>query len=694
MMKKIFLLLSLTLATLTISAIPAKRGQKTTLTLTDGTTVVAELRGDEFGHYYEAEDGRVFVESAVDNIFEQADKSVIIKKAGAKRQARNERRASRHKEFGVPTSYTGEKKGIIILVNFSDKTFNTANNQSRFNNIVNTEGYSDGNFNGSVHDYFTSQSNGQFDLTFDVVGPVTVSNNYAYYGQNDSQGDDMYPQEMVVEACNLVDDQVNFGDYDWDGDGCVDQVYIIYAGKGEADGGGKNTIWPHEWQLSETNSDFDIDGVHIDTYACGPELNGSSQINGLGTICHEFSHCLGLPDFYDTRPSGSNFGMDSWSLMDYGCYNDGGYTPCNYTGYERMFCGWIEPIELKEDTQVTGMKSLEDYGDVYIMYNPNHKDEYYIFQNIQKKGWDLYADGSGLMIMHVDYDKNVWQSNQVNNTSSRQRCTIFAADNSYSGYSTSGDLFPNGSVNSFSNTTTPAAKLYNNNNDGTKLMNIEVTNITKKSNGTVEFNFVNNNVYPEDPPQGESVFKETFDNCNGNGGNDDRWSDNIATSIFNPDNTGWEVTQAYGGNKCARFGTKKKTGIATTPEFEVDGSATMTFKAAPWGQEGGSMMLSSSNESITLSQEAFELNNETWNECTVTLTGTGTTTITFMVTENRFFLDDINAEKDAPTGISIITPQREAESRRIYSIDGRYLGTDFDRLAHGIYIIGGKKVLK
>lgn len=695
MKKKIFILLSLILATLTISAVPAKRGQKVTLTLSNGTTVVATLCGDEFGHYYEAEDGRVFVESAVSDIYEPADKQAIVKKAGVKRQARNVRRNTRHKEFGVPTSYTGEKKGIIIMVNFTDATFKASNNQAYFSNIVNTEGFTDSRFKGSVHDYFTSQSNGQFDLTFDVVGPVTVSKNYAYYGQNNSDGDDIYPQEMVVEACNLIDDQVDFADYDWDGNGTVDQVYIIYAGKGEADGGGKNTIWPHEWELSESGSDFDLDGVHIDTYACGPELNGSGQINGLGTICHEFSHCLGLPDFYDTRVNGNNFGMDSWSVMDYGCYNDGGYTPCNYTGYERMFCGWVDPIELKADTAVTDMKSLEDYGDVYIMYNPNHKDEYYIFQNIQKKGWDQYANGSGLMILHVDYDKDVWQADQVNNTYSRQRCTIFAADNIYSRYTTSGDLFPYGSNNSLSNTTTPAAKLYNDNNDGTKLMNIEVTNITKKSNGTVEFNFVNNNVYPDDPgPQGDAVFRETFDKCNGSGGNDDRWSGSIASSLFNPDNSGWEVTQGYGANACARFGTVRKKGSATTPELEVDGSVTMTFKAAPWGDEAGTIMLSSSNAGITLSQEAFELSNNTWNECTVTLTGTGSTTITFVVTEKRFFLDDINAEKDAPTAISIITPQREAESRRIYSIDGRYLGTDLDKLAHGLYIIGGKKVLK
>ena len=697
-MKKIFLGLVFLLAALTAFAIPAKRGQKTTLTLADGTQVVAELRGDEFGHYYEAADGRVFVKSANTDVYEQADKVQILNKANVRRMARNakraERRNVRHNEFGVPTSYTGSKKGIIILVNFADKTFNAANNQALFNNIANTEGFNQGNFNGSMHDYFTSQSNGQFDLTFDVVGPVTLSQNYAYYGQNNSAGDDMRPEQMVVEACNLVEDMVDFNDYDWDGDGEVDQVYIVYAGKGEADGGAKDTIWPHEWELSETYSDFDIDGVHINTYACGPELNGSSQINGLGTMCHEFTHCLGLPDFYDTRTNGTNFGMDSWSLMDYGCYNNNGYTPCNYTGYERMFCGWVQPIELTENMQVTGMKSLEDYGDVYIMYNPGHHDEYYILQNVQKKGWDLYAESKGLMIMHVDYDKDIWQQDVVNNTTSRQRCTIFPADNSLSSYSTYGDLFPYNSNNSFGNNTSPAAKLYNANTDGTKLMNIEITGITQKSNGTIEFNFVNNNEGSVGPqPQGD-VFCETFNECKGTGGNDDRWSGTIASSGFLPDNTGWEVTQAYGGNKCARFGTGKKTGIATTPEFEVNGSVTMTFKVAPWGTEGGAIQLTSSNSGITLSQEAFELENETWNECTVTLTGNGYTTITFMASEKRFFLDDINAEQDAPTAISIITPQRAAESRRIYSIDGRYLGTDFDRLEHGIYIVGGKKVIK
>lgn len=694
-MKRLFYSLAMLLIALTAAAIPAKRGIKTKLTLTDGTQVIAELRGDEFGHFYEAADGRVFVETETPNLFKVADKAKLMSKADAKRRARNARRAERRKEFGVPTSYTGSKKGIIILVNFQDKYFAAGNTKEYYERIVNEENFSDGKFTGSVHDYFKSQSNSQFDLTFDVVGPVTLSHKCAYYGGNDYNGNDMRPQEMTVEACNLVADLVDFSDYDWDGDGEVDQVYILYAGKGEADGGAASTVWPHEWQLSATGNAMNIDGVRIDTYACGSELNGSGYISGIGTLCHEFTHCLGIPDFYDVNYGGS-FGMGSWSVMDYGSYNNNGYTPCNYTGYERMFCGWLKPTELKKDKAVTGMKALEDFGEVFIMHNPGFKDEYYILQNVQKKGWDKYAGGKGLLIMHVDYSKSVWQSNGVNTSAARQRCTIFPADREKSIYSLDGDPFPYGTNKSFGNTTSPAATLYNPNTDGKKKMNIEITGITQNADGTVSFNFKNNNENSggSDDPTGETFFKETFDQCAGTGGNDDLWSGSIASAGFAPDNEKWEVGSAFGANHCARFGTGKMAGHATTPELSIDGEATLVFSAAPWGTENCTLNVESSNGDITLSDASFKLKNKAWSKCTLTLRGKGKVKLTFTATSNRFFLDDMTACKNEASGISIIRPAVNAGSHRIYSIDGRYLGTDIDALGSGLYIVGGKKIVK
>ncbi|RRC98455.1 M6 family metalloprotease domain-containing protein [Prevotella sp. OH937_COT-195] len=690
-MKKLFYSLAMLFIAITATAIPAKKGVKTTLKLTDGTQVVAELRGDEYGHYYEAADGRVFVESETPNIFTVADKAKLIGKADERRKARDARRAERRKEFGVPTSYTGKKKGIIILVNFANKTFKTENNNALFQRIANEENFSEGSFVGSVHDYFSKQSNGNFDLTFDVVGPVTVSRNDSYYGSNDIYGNDLRPQEMVVEACNLVADMVDFKDYDWDDNGEVDQVYVLYAGKGEADGGLPVTIWPHEWELSATGKVQNIDGMRINTYACGPELNGSGKINGIGTLCHEFTHCLGLPDFYDTGYQ--NFGLNAWSVMDYGCYNNNGFTPCNYTGYERMFCGWVNPTELKaRNTTVTDMKSMDDFGEVFIMRNPGHDDEYYILQNVQQKGWDLYAKGKGLLIMHIDYNKDIWKKNKVNSSSSRQRCTIFPADNYLNANSLAGDPFPYGSKNSFGNGTLPSAKLYNNNSDGTKKMNIEITDIKMSSDGTISFNFVNNNEGAEEPE--DLLFKETFDKCAGTGGNDNKWKGGIANAAFVPDNDTWTVQSAYGADRCARFGTGKVSGMATTPEFTVNGSAVFKFKAAPWGDENSTLNITSSNQGITLSDASFALNNNTWNECTLTLTGNGTVKISFAATNNRFFLDDMTVAKEITNGISIVNPIVNAGSNRIYSIDGRYLGNDINALGSGLYIVGGKKIVK
>ena len=374
---------------------------------------------------------------------------------------------------------------IIIfhkIINTPIFTFKENNNNALFQRIANEKDFSNGDFKGSMYDYFYAQSEGKFELTFDVVGPVTVSNTQSYYGSNDSYGNDKHPAEMVIEALKLVDSQVNFADYDWDGDGEVDQVYVVYAGKGEADGGASTTIWPHEWELSAAAyyNDGDgaqtLDGVIIDTYACGGELNGSGNIDGIGTMCHEFSHCLGYPDFYDTDYSGGQ-GMGYWDLMDSGSYNGDGYQPAGYTSYERWMAGWKEPVELTTTTQVANMKALQDGGETYIVYNDGNRNEYFLLENRQFTGWDASLPGEGLLILHVDYSASVWANNKPNDTPSHQRMTWIAADNEYQYttyqgtkyYSFSGmanDPFPYGSVNAFNKSTTPAAKFYNKNTDG------------------------------------------------------------------------------------------------------------------------------------------------------------------------------------------------------------------------------------
>ncbi|MBQ3780564.1 MAG: M6 family metalloprotease domain-containing protein, partial [Bacteroidaceae bacterium] len=295
-------MLVLMLSALTASAVPAKPGLTKKITLSDGSQIVARLVGDEHGHYWLGQDGNAY-KSMDGDIYQRVDAQQVKQRAALRRQAADQRRLRRlaPRKVGEVGSITGQKKGLIILVNFTDVTFQSDNNKALYERIANEENFSYGDFKGSMYDYFKAQSEGQFELTFDIVGPVSVSKNQAYYGSNDSNGNDKYPAKMVIEALKLVNSQVNFANYDWDGDREVEQVYVVYAGQGEADGGASSTIWPHEYDLNSAKSYGDgsgaqtLDGMKINTYACGGELNGSNNIAGIGTMCHEFSHCLGYP---------------------------------------------------------------------------------------------------------------------------------------------------------------------------------------------------------------------------------------------------------------------------------------------------------------------------------------------------------------------------------------------------------------
>jgi len=423
---------------------------------------------------------------------------------------------ARSVEAGQFTNYRGLKKGLVILAEFADKKFKSTNNWLKYNDILNAPGYtSSEGFRGSVADYFRDQSAGLFELVFDVMGPYTTEKNYKYYGQNDEDGNDMHAEEMIAEVCRAADADVNFADYDWDGDGEVDEVFVLYAGKGEADTDIPNYIWPHMWGLQEAGLPLTIDGVVINVYACANEQTASGKINGIGTFCHEFSHCLGFPDFYDINYDGL-FGMGDFDLMSGGSYGGNGFCPVGYTAYEKMVCGWLSPVVLAdEDVAVDSLCPMSEHGNTYIIYNDATPDEYYMIENRQQTGWDEAYPAAGLMITHVDYDSEVWYNNIPNSILTRreawamgltcgndhQRMTLFHADNdddqkywnaSY-GYHTKTtidtDLYPYGKCDSLTAESKPAAILFNNNSEGTKLMQGAILDIRQNRNGTMSFRY-------------------------------------------------------------------------------------------------------------------------------------------------------------------------------------------------------------
>lgn len=707
-MKRLFTLWVVLFVVLSAMAVPAKPGIWRTISLTDGTQVKVQLVGDEFMHYYQSEDGTRYLydaASATYQVYSDSQFSNSRRKAVARRAKANNRRAVRRKA-NVTNIFQGTKKGLIILAQFTDSKFQSGHDRALYNKIANAENYTDNGFKGSVKDYFKAQSAGQFELDFDVVGICQLKNPCSYYGGNDAYtGDDLHAGEMVAEACQWAATQgVDFSKYDWDGDGEVDQVFVLYAGKGEANGGAVSTVWPHEYALSYSDygKSLSLSGVIVDTYACSAELNGYGKLDGIGTFCHEFSHCMGFPDLYDTGYSGW-FGMGDYDLMCAGNYNGDGKCPAGYSAYEKHECGWLtyqDVTNIEEDLNVAGLKAISEDGGAYVLKNKAHEDEYYIVENRLNTGWDAYLPSEGVMITHVDYDANIWLYNTPNApgeyydehdnvyANDHQRLTIFRAGRSTSDDGDTSDLYPYNTNNNLTAESNPAATLYNKNSDGTKYMHVDIKDIKVASDGTASLTFSKadrssgggGETDPVTPvtPSGSVLLYESFDKCGGTGGNDDKWNGNIAgssTIAAEYDNQGWTSTgKIYSGYECVRLGNSSTAGNITTPAFSVNGSAYLSFKAGGWDGANDATSLTLSVNNGTLSKTSVRIPKGSWNQFGVTITATGTVKVTFKADKQRFFLDEVKVvDPTIDSGIHDIVAGEENGIVAYYSLNGTRL---------------------
>lgn len=324
-------------------------------------------------------------------------------------------RASSNK--GYPLS--GSPKSLVILVNFEDVSFSSTTAQQDFFNLLNQPGYAENAATGSARDYFRDASNNVFDPEFVVVGPYTLPHDRKFYGEQKGDDVDSRPGNMIVDACDLADADIDFSEFDENKDGYIDNVFVYYAGHNQAEGGGANTVWPHR---SYIVSEFKYDGVQLGDYACTSELRSSSgtKMCGIGTFVHEFGHVLSLPDLYDTQYSG-HLTLGAWDVMDNGSYNNNGRTPPTYSAYERFCLGWMRPTQLERDTKVE-LEPIALSNAAYLVCdgihnmdgaNPSPK-EFFMIENRSIHN----ADGvpaEGLLITRIVYNFNIWDYNIVNN---------------------------------------------------------------------------------------------------------------------------------------------------------------------------------------------------------------------------------------------------------------------------------------
>lgn len=406
---------------------------------------------------------------------------------------------------------------LVILVSFSDLDFKSESPRDTYNDIFNKAGYNERNGAGCVADYFRCQSGGLFNLQFDVFGPYKVSSKAQPFSAPNSNTHN-YGTQAITESTKMFlseEPDIDFSIYDWDNDGYVNQVVYVFAGRC----GNQNAeesygyLWPNTDNIAEITTH---DGKVISSYTASAETWSNDTSCGIGTICHEFSHSLGLPDIYPTLSDAGYSVVDEWDLMDGGNFTNYGWCPPNYSALEKMLLGWLTPVELADPTHIAAMKPVADGGEVYMIRNT--ANEYYLLENRQQKGWDLGLPGKGLAIFHVNYSANKWLSNSVNNNKDAYNYSIVHADNMdydqwYDYIISTGSKNPyvnkphlnnrilstsaypwtdaNETVNAeLTDTSTPAAVTFAFNTEGEKLMSKPITHITQNPDGTIAFDFM------------------------------------------------------------------------------------------------------------------------------------------------------------------------------------------------------------
>ena len=500
------ILMTMLLSTASLWAVPAHPG-KVKVQQPDGSYVTIRLHGDEWQHFNTTEDGYSVVKDSrgyyvyAEKQGGQLQPSALVahdldsrsaaekaflagvskyqapemSEAVATEKAREIERRAQTLAANQAARQSGRRaaqydytnfRGLIILVQFNDLQFSRQDYKDIFTDMVNAENYTgwasygDGVYTGSVRDYFSDNSFGLFQPEFDVVGPVTI--NYSkYYPHGTNNGG-----VVANAAITAADPLVNYQDYDRDGDGQVDMVYLIYAGVGSnVVGNDDRLIWPYASSFYGTRKD----NVNLGRYACSTELTGSEQYNiidGIGTICHEFSHVLGLPDFYDTdyeKSGGESNHPDTWSIMAGGSYENNGRTPVGYSLYERYSVGFCDEPEVIDAEGAYTLDPLYLEGKGFRINSPVN-NEFFLFENRQKNAfkWDLYLPGSGMLVHRVDMtNMGVWYANTLNTNPNHNYYEVIRANGAHKNssgqyYSTAYDVFPSKGKTALHNNTSPA----------------------------------------------------------------------------------------------------------------------------------------------------------------------------------------------------------------------------------------------
>ena len=340
--------------------------------------------------------------------------------------------------------------GLTILANFADlqATVSPADVEA----LLNEEGYSRNGNRGSVRDYYLAMSNGRLDYRNTVVGPVQLSKPLEHYKTT----------LLLKEALDLAISThgVDLSDFDSRGEGIVDAINVMYAGRTVYDG----ELWPHNAVRSLSYPG----GIRTHFYQVSSM--GRSPVDlSIGTFAHETGHLLcRFPDLYDYGERDGDFeksaGIGVYCLMGSGNHLGQGRAPAAISGYLRDLAGWpdeVVPLDPGEHELRQG-----DYARVHRFSPPGRVNEYFVVENRSALGTDASLPSSGLAVFHCDtLGSNEWEDG----TRERHYQLALVQADGHLDLETNrntgdaGDLFGAASGAVLSHDTTPSSRLW----DGT-----------------------------------------------------------------------------------------------------------------------------------------------------------------------------------------------------------------------------------
>lgn len=619
-------------------------------------------------------------------------------------------------KLGTPSNGAVNSIGTVtipvVLVEFSDVTFGDTVTLSKVSRMYNEAGYHDEPLAaGSMNDYFKRQSNGMFDPKFDVVAKVTLPGSYADYGANvtvtETEGGETYEYEtdkgfdsnltfLHQAIAKAKAAGVDFSRYEVDG--AVPLIAFLYAGEGEADNLDEDAIWPHTNFLSSP-----IEGVSFDSYFVGNELAcvydidwdnfeyviSGHHLDGIGTFCHEFGHALGLPDFYFTGDSNSDYTpMSYWSIMDMGSYSQDGFAPVEYIAYERSYLGWLDIPEVPAEGSVT----LSPYGTkdgtpAVIVRHKSDPTIYLILENHQSSAWNPVEMGSGMLATSFWYDADYWAGNVANYSEDEYSAVAYTPEGRGSLLSYDDEDYPNHLFGNDHNTLNKPRFL-----DGSSLAK-QFTNIAKHADGTITFDIA------EATTSGAGFFdriSSTADLENGK-----RY-----LLVYEEDtNAG---TAFAGMHATANYGVGADVAIDGNTIDNSDGSAVPVTLVA----SGNNWLLQTDEGYLAYTSTASKSNNYLWMVADASANGTlwtidpATGSIQNVYNSARQLQYNANAnglrfacytgsqqpvalyKEQGTTGIHN-APAAPAAKQAVFDLSGRRVSTP----QRGIYVVNGRKVL-